>query len=264
MHHKRTLASYTKNDFVKRPVALRVYDLVETGIDFEAHHHKWGQLAYTAKGVALVQTEQGRWLVPPGHAVWIPAEKTHSININAAAKFFVLHIDADKTENMPPDCCVLEVSPLLASLISHAEGFPAKYEPETPESRIMAVILDQMQSAKTAPLLLPLPTDDRLVKLVSILMNDPADTRDLQDLSRSIGTSARNLTRLFKKETGMTFGKWRQQRRIMAAIELLAEDRTVTEVALDMGYESVSAFISVFKQIIGVTPSRYFKNVTNE
>lgn len=261
MQQQRTLAKYSTEDFQKRPIALRVYDLEEADARFAPHSHQWAQLAYTSQGVVLVSTEQGRWLVPPGHAVWIPALKVHSISIGAAAKFMVIHIDPGKTEDMPKDCGVLSVSPLLRELLASAEHFPQKYEPDTPESRLMAVILDQMKVAEAAPLLLPMPVDERLQKLVAILMENPAESRTMTELAKNVGTSARNLSRLFKSETGMTFGKWRQQRRLMAAIEKLAEGTSVTAVALDMGYESVSAFISMFRQVLGVTPSRYFKEV---
>ncbi|MCG8492862.1 MAG: helix-turn-helix transcriptional regulator [Sneathiellales bacterium] len=261
MQQEPTLASYTHEDFVKRPIALRVYQLEESGIAFAPHHHDWAQLAYTSEGIVVVTTEQGRWLVPPHHAVWIPAQKTHSISIRSAAKFIVIHIDASRMTRMSNDCGVLSVSPLLKELIATAEAVPRDYDPDTPEARLMSVILDQVQTAETAPLLLPLPTDERLLKLTSILMEDASEKRSLEELANSIGGSARNLSRLFKNETGMTFGKWRQQRRLMAAIEMLAEGKSITNIALDLGYDSVSAFISMFRQMMGVTPSRYFKSV---
>ncbi len=261
MQQEPTLSTYSPEDFKKRPIALRVFNPEEKGQIFEPHHHVWSQVAYTSLGVVLVATEQGRWLVPPGHAVWIPAEKTHSISVASAARFAVIHVDPERMRDMPKDCCVLNVSPLLRELIAAAEHIPRQYEPDTPEGRLMTVILDQMKVAEKAPLLLPMPTDNRLKKLTSLLLDNPAENRTMNELAREFGTSARNLSRLFKSETGMTFGKWRQQRRLMAAIERLAEGQSVTEVALDMGYESVSAFISMFRQVMGVTPSRYFRGI---
>lgn len=260
MEQTLNIATYTAGDFLERPLSFRVFDM-DTLSNFERHKHVWGQLAYTAKGVILVATEEGRWLVPPGRAVWIPPEKMHSIRSTGAAKFIVIHVARDKTGPMPAECCVLTVTPLLRELLSHAEHIPQKYQQGTPESRFMTVILDQMCCAEKAPLLLPMPTDSRLIKLVDIFMDNPAEGRTLTELARHIGASGRNLSRLFKQETGITFGKWRQQRRLMAAVELLATGKPVTDVAMDMGYDSLSAFISMFKHTLGVTPSKYFEGV---
>ncbi len=261
MQQEPTLAKYAEGDFEKRPIALRVYNLDQVTQVFRPHRHVWAQVAYTSSGIVMVATEQGRWLVPPGYAVWVPTGKTHGISLGAASKFIIIHIDPDRTREMPQDCCVLNVSPLLRELIATAEQFPREYEPDTPAARLMSVILDQMECAKKAPLLLPMPKDERLQRLVTLFMENPAEDRTLIDLAKHIGTSERNLSRIFKSETGMTFGKWRQQRRLMAAIEQLTEGHSVTKVAFDSGYESVSAFISMFRQVMGVTPSRYFKEI---
>jgi AraC-like DNA-binding protein len=57
----------------------------------------------------------------------------------------------------------------------------------------------------------------------------------------------------------MTFGEWRQRRVLVAALERLADGSPVTGVALDLGYESPSAFIAMFKRVLGETPSRYVR-----
>jgi AraC-like DNA-binding protein len=56
----------------------------------------------------------------------------------------------------------------------------------------------------------------------------------------------------------MTFGKWRQQLRLLQAMQMLAAGRPVTVVALEVGYNSPSAFIAMFKRTLGTTPHRYF------
>jgi AraC-like DNA-binding protein len=56
----------------------------------------------------------------------------------------------------------------------------------------------------------------------------------------------------------MTFGKWRQQLRLMQGMRLLAEGAKVTHAALEAGYSTPSAFISMFRKTWGTTPSRCF------
>ena len=72
------------------------------------------------------------------------------------------------------------------------------------------------------------------------------------------GASARTLSRLFVKETDMTFGAWRQQARLLKALEMLAGGHGVTVAALELGYQSPSAFIAMFRRALGVSPGRYF------
>jgi AraC-like DNA-binding protein len=65
--------------------------------------------------------------------------------------------------------------------------------------------------------------------------------------------------RAFSAEAGMPFGRWRQQARLFAALEMLAQKKSVTEVAIAVGYDSVSAFIQMFRTMLGTTPRTYFR-----
>jgi AraC-like DNA-binding protein len=65
------------------------------------------------------------------------------------------------------------------------------------------------------------------------------------------------LERLFQKETGLTFAQWRRQLRLHAAIVRLNRGESVTSVALDAGYQNTSAFIEMFRRLVGCTPGRY-------
>ena len=58
--------------------------------------------------------------------------------------------------------------------------------------------------------------------------------------------------------SGLTFGRWRAQARLLAALGRLAGGEKVTTVALDLGYDSPSAFTALFRRHFGVPPSRYF------
>ena len=69
----------------------------------------------------------------------------------------------------------------------------------------------------------------------------------------------RTFMRAFSAEVGMTFGRWRQQARLFAAIEMLVEGKSVTEAAVAVGYDSVSAFIQMFRTMLGSTPQAYFQ-----
>ena len=123
-------------------------------------------------------------------------------------------------------------------------------------TRLLAVLLDELRDAPDTPLLLPMPIDARAGAIARHVLADPAAADDLDSLGRRFGASRRTAERLFRAETGLSFGLWRQKARLMTAARLLAEGRSVTDAGMDAGYSSVSAFIVAFKHAFGCTPGR--------
>lgn len=76
--------------------------------------------------------------------------------------------------------------------------------------------------------------------------------------AKRLALSERSLARLMLRETGLTFGRWRQQLHLIIALRELASGVSVQNVAANLGYESVNAFIIMFKKMMGSTPAHYF------
>src|SRR5262249_41052109 len=89
-------------------------------------------------------------------------------------------------------------------------------------------------------------------------VDDRGDGRSLAGWARPAAASSRTLARLFRSETGLSFRAWRQQLRLLRALERLADGEAVTSVALDVGFESPSAFVAMFRRALGTPPGRYF------
>lgn len=123
----------------------------------------------------------------------------------------------------------------------------------------MDVIYDTIQTLEPAPLNLPIAQDIRLQKIYAALCDNPADNRTIEDWGRRVGATGRTLRRLFRSQTGLSFQQWRRQFRILEAMERLEAGQPVTNVALDLGYDSTSAFITMFKKKLGTTPGQYFR-----
>jgi len=70
------------------------------------------------------------------------------------------------------------------------------------------------------------------------------------------------LARLIVAETGLTFGRWRQLLHLLFAIRELAGGASVQRVSGDLGYESMTAFITMFKKALGQPPARYFASLS--
>jgi AraC-like DNA-binding protein len=107
---------------------------------------------------------------------------------------------------------------------------------------------------------LPLPVDLRALAAAMRVLESPAEGVSLKALARQYGVGARTLERLFRAETGMSFGLWRQKARLLESIRMLVENRSVTDAAFESGYASVSAYIAAFKLTFGCTPRNFWNS----
>ncbi len=224
------------------------------------HSHPEDQLLFASKGVMTVRTKQGVWVVPPLRAVWIPANTPHSVSMSGQVSMRTLYFLPKLCRALPEKCFVMNVSPLLKELILHACKFAKLNKRVSTERRIVEIVVDQLKAVESIPLQLPHPSDSRATRVAKTLFANPGDQRTLGKLCKDCGASKRTIQRLFLEETKMTFGKWRQQFRLLHAMRLLASGEKVTAAALEAGYSSTSAFISMFRKQLGTTPMRYFES----
>ena len=229
------------------------------GAEIALHLHPFAQLLYASSGVMTVTTEHGTWVVPPERAVWVPARVRHSIRMTGRVSMRTIYLSDALGPLAGAACCVVQVSPLLRESLLRAIAFAQPYAEAGPEARLVAVIADEIRAAPTAPLHLPLPRDVRARRVADALRANPGDPRTLAEWARVAGASARTLERLFERETSLAFGGWRQQARLLRGLEQLASGEAVTSVALDLGYETPSAFIAMFRRALGTSPGRYFR-----
>ena len=224
------------------------------------HAHPRGQLIYASKGIMKVICKQKSWIIPPSQAVWIPPNLIHDVSFPKKVLMRNLFIDESATTNLPKLCTVIKVSSLLHHLILKASKLPEQYPINSPEYRLMMVIIDELSLAEKTTLFLPLGNDKRLLKVMNILLNDINETRCLNELSKLAGASSRTIARLFIKETNLTFGTWRNRLKIQNSVRLLSEGKSISEISYLLGYNSSSAFIEMFRKNMGITPMKYFKN----
>jgi AraC-like DNA-binding protein len=224
-----------------------------------SHFHDRDQLVYASRGVMTVRTSDGTWVVPTYRAVWIPATIPHTITMSGTVAMRTLYLRPRLARAMPRDCCVVNVPPLLKELILHACAFAALMKTIPWQRHLIEVINDQLETIQMVPLQLRNPSDPRALRIAEALYTDPSESRPLQQLCKVAGASKRTVERLFLDDVGITFGKWRQQLRLMRAMQLLAEGEMVTHAALEAGYSTPSAFISMFRKTLGTTPALYFR-----
>jgi AraC-like DNA-binding protein len=224
-----------------------------------SHFHDRDQLVYASHGVMTVRMSHGTWVVPTHRAVWIPAAVPHTITMSGTVAMRTLYLRPRLARSLPRDCCVVNISPLLRELVLHACTFASLKKTVLVHRHLIDVILDQLHAIQMVPLQLPNPSDPRALRVAEVLLADPSDRRPLTRICKATGASKRTVERLFQEDVGMTCGKWRQQLRLMQALRLLAEGEKITHAALESGYSTPSAFISMFRKALGTTPTLYFR-----
>lgn len=253
-HDPRASVASRAATAVPRPVTA-LAGSYPTGSTIPRHHHTRAQLIFGIQGVMLVQAGSGLWVVPPSHALWVPAGMEHSLRMSGQVEMRTIYIDPEHARDGRLECQVLFVSTLLRELIVRAMSIPRMYDERGMDGRIMQLILDEVALLRPQPLGLRMPGDQRLLRLCERVLADLSQPVSIAQLGEEVGLSERSVIRLFPKETGMSFGRWQNQARLMKAFELFDQGRSVTYVALELGYSSPGAFSKMFRRWMGTAPA---------
>lgn len=224
-----------------------------------SHSHRKGQLIYAVHGVMVVGSASGQWIVPPTRAIWMPAGVVHWIRCVGIVHMRSIYVHPDAAAGLPKRSQAVGVSALLRELIQAATEIAVPYDERSRDGRLMRLLLDELDTLPVLPLHLPQPSDERLARICETLLARPDDGSTLADWSERLALDAKTIQRLFARDTGMTFGQWRQQARLLVGLEQLAAGSKVVDVALALGYDSPSAFATMFKRQFGQTPSEFFR-----
>lgn len=239
-----------------RPVSLICLDYPATrSTTVPQHAHPRAQLALSLRGHYVVEAQGRAWRVPPGLALWIPGGVEHAMQgCGEAIVTRSLYVDAAAASQLPAQCRLIAVSPLLRELILAAEQFPLLWEERGRQGRVMRLMLDEITAAAQLPLEVPMPADPALAAICRALLDDPGRDDPLGDWARDAASSERTLARRFQAETGMSFTRWRQLLRANVGLSRLQAGAPVAQVAGELGYESPSAFGAMFRRIHGCSP----------
>lgn len=232
--------------------------------DSEEHEHRRAQLLYAARGCMTV-TLADRWLIlPPTRCLWIPGGIRHRVQLHGQVAYRSIYLEPALAPNMSHECAILAANPLLAAVIERIAYWPLNQVIECPSARdLVPVLVNELHMARLENTGLILPCDSRLA-----LWLEDLDRHDelpgLSVLAQQLNLHAKTLTRIFQRETGLSYQQWSQQWRLMRAIALLAEMSSVSSVAQRLGFSSDSAFIAFFRQFTGTTPKRFMKGDERE
>jgi len=223
------------------------------------HAHRRGQFILQTTGVTSMMTERGNFVIPPGHGLWIPAGVVHQSRAWGDADVQTIYVEPDRVPSYPKTCRLMRTSSLLDALMDEVVRMPVDYDEEGRDGRLVDLLLGEICRMPEILLHVPIPQDPRLAKICEAVIADTSADLTLDDWADRSGISRRTLTRMFRRETGQSFSAWRQRVRLLEALARLGAGESVTNVALDVGYDSPSAFTAMFRRELGAAPRRYLR-----
>lgn len=258
-------------DLVQRPLVtfgaagIAASDITPEELERFAHEHKEmgvhchqkGELVLALRGILTCEVAGGLWVVPPHSALWIPAGTDHKVTATGVIECYIAFVAPAAAARLPGHCCAIDASPLLRELLIRAASFDLFYPEGGLETHLVDLMMEELAIAEIGNLHLPMPTDRRLRKIADMLTKNPAAPGTLQSWARQVGLSERTLARLVSQQTGMSFGRWRQQLQVMLAVTWLGRGNSVQQVADRLGYEGTGSFVTMFRKALGTTPARY-------
>jgi AraC-like DNA-binding protein len=222
----------------------------------------WHQLIYATRGVMTVYTDYSAWVAPPHRGVWIPAGFRYRLEMSGVLALRMLYIKARRLTAFKA-CSVVNITPLMRELIVRTNLIGALDAGIPEQRRLIGVILDELNLLVAAPLQLPLPQDPRAAQFAAMVAagieGRAGGKATMEKMLRRSGASRRTLERIFRQETAMSLGQWLRRQKLLHALRRLAAGECVDAIALELGYNSASAFIAMFRRELGRTPKRYFE-----
>jgi len=223
------------------------------------HSHPRGQLVALTQGLLIVETGNERWMFPSQRCAWTPPNCKHAARSVGGAAGAMVDLSPEMCRGLPKTPCIFNSSELLFAIVHRMVGWDLRQPLNPAKKHLITTLRDEIRQPDQQPLRLTIPTEERLARVADALLDDVADDRTLDAWAHVAGMARRTFMRAFSAQAGMSFGRWRQQARLFAALEMLAQKKSVTEVAIAVGYDSVSAFIEMFRTMLGTTPQTYFR-----
>lgn len=225
------------------------------------HAHQEAQLTFAASGMVQVHTGEGRWLIPPQLAVWVPEGVLHRVEVLSDAELWMVHwmpstIRKWVPQPLPPRAFALRVTPLLYALLAAVFTPGVGSEPGKSEL-LVRLMLHELTETVDAPTFLPMPSSRAGRRVADLALADHRNRLGLSELASRAATSVRTASRLFPAETGLTFKAWRQRARIVCAMDRLARGNPIGRVSADLGFASTAAFSCAFRQVTAMSPTTF-------
>ncbi|HEV7613635.1 MAG TPA: AraC family transcriptional regulator [Steroidobacteraceae bacterium] len=218
------------------------------------HAHECGQFILVETGISHLRTELGAWIVPARRVAWVPPGVRHASRPGGSGIGWVV-IPPVELQGFPNHVCVLRASALMSASLQRLTQLNSGDEPM--RCLLWQVVAAEVSAAQPERLEVPMPSAPRLLKAAQSVLTRPSAAASLDQLATRAGMSRRSFARHFRSQTGLPYAQWKRAVIAQHALELVAAGHKVSSVALDVGYQSVSAFIAMFRRQYGESPRQF-------
>jgi len=226
------------------------------GFCVDLHAHASHQLVYASRGVMEVISGKSMWVIPPCFCLWIPARTLHEVRMTTGVSMRTLYL-RPRLCSLGSECGVLHIGAFLRELILAVMRTGRLRYRNRVESALCELLIAELKCASPVPTRVVLPADPRALEAARRVLADPALRLPQAKLCQFAGLSVRTLERIFQREVGLDFENWRRHVRLIRAIELLIEGRSVKEASFLVGYQHPGAFVTLFKANFATTPKAW-------
>ncbi|MFN8050492.1 MAG: AraC family transcriptional regulator [Acidimicrobiales bacterium] len=218
-------------------------------------------LLAASRGVLRLEVDGTAWSLPPARAALIRAGVPIEITIPQRVTTASVLFDPEFVPPPPKPLTVIDLTPLARSLVLECTRWGEDAGPLDDYALTMFRALAAATwtlAQHPSPAHMPTGRSSEVRRALAITADRLADHPRQGDIANAVGLTSRSLARRFEHELGMTWSAALRRLRVLRAIEELAgTDNSVTRIAMDVGYSSLSAFQVAFRDLIGQSPSDY-------
>lgn len=255
----------------------------EQAYDYSTHWHSVMEIIMPVENYYDVDTQETHYHINPGEILFIPPGILHSLNAPSFGKRFIFLLDINHLAGIKGFSGIQSL--LTQPIYVTKENYPNIYDDvyqillqmrneyfskqEYADLTIYSLLINllvkfaynHINTNNLFPNVRLYKQKEYVQKFNSLLEfidEHYMEDLNLEDIADSIGFSKYHFSRLFKQYTNYTFCDYLCFRRIRAVEDLLLQpDLSITEIALQSGFPSISTFNRIFKQVKNCTPSEY-------
>lgn len=229
------------------------------------HTHTKGQLSYVEGGLAYLIIENKTFVIPARHYFWIPSGLPHVLRVGNSAtvlRSIFFYATDDFNNNFYQELGIYPIHDLLMQMIKYSERYEGAIMPKDNGYQFLSTIKNILPeiSTKVLPIALPSTDNHRMLAILEFIEQNIAAMHTLKSISDKFNLSERSLSRLFQSSLAISFLQYLKLLRMVKALEMMLKaDKSISEIAYDVGYQSLSAFSNTFHQYTSNRPSDFIK-----
>ncbi len=217
-------------------------------------------LLYALEGTSRLEADGRRWTLPPARAALIAVD--HPVTITILSRLTSASVLFAPAFMLAPAAAlsVFDMTPLARALVAECRQWGPESQLSAYARQVFGLLAEIVLrlAERPSPCVIPAPVSPELARALAITESSSADAPGFAAIARAAGLSERSLSRRLHDELGMTWTELLRRIRVIRAVELLATtSQSVTQIALSVGYGSISAFNAAFRHIIGSSPTEY-------